>query len=78
MYNIILNKPGVTTEFCETETERDGFELFVTKAIIENIVNYTNKLISKTLEKIGQKVIQTGKYHHVNIVDAAKNQVSFK
>ena len=68
--NIISNKPGVTPEFCETETERDAFELFLTKAMIENIVNYTNKRINETLEKVGQEVIQTGKYPHVKIVDA--------
>ena len=68
--NIISNKPGVTPEFRETETERDAFELFLTKAMIENIVNYTNKRINETLEKVGQEVIQTGKYPHVKIVDA--------
>ena len=68
--NIILNKPWVTPEFCETETERDAFELFLTKAMIENIVSHTNKRINETLEKVGQEVIQTGKYPHVKIVDA--------
>ena len=38
--------------------------------MVENIENYTNKRINKTLEKVGQEVIQTGKYPHVNIVDA--------
>ena len=68
--NIISNKPGVTPEFCESETQRDAFELFLTKAMVENIENYTNKRINKTLEKVGQEVIQTRKYPHVKIVDA--------
>ena len=68
--NIISNKPGETPEFRETETERDAFELFLTKAMIENIANYTNKPINKILEKVGQEVTQTGKYPHVKIVDA--------
>ena len=70
MCNIISNKPGETPEFRDTEKERDAFELFLTKAMIENIANYTNKRINKTLEKVGQEVIQTGKYPHVKIVDA--------
>ena len=40
--NIISNKPGVTPEFRETKTERDAFELLLTKAMIENMVNSTN------------------------------------
>ena len=44
--------------------------MFLTKAMIENIVNYTNKRINETLEKVGQEVIETGKYLHVKIVDA--------
>ena len=70
MCNIISNKPGVTKEFRETETERDAFELFLTKAMIESIVNYTNKRINEILKKVGQEVIQTGKYPHVKTVDA--------
>ena len=42
MRNIISNKPGVTPEFRETKTERDAFELLLTKAMIENMVNSTN------------------------------------
>ena len=60
--NIISNKHGVTLEFRQTETERDPLQLFLTKAMIENIVNYTNKRINETLENVGQEVIQTGKY----------------
>ena len=33
-------------------------------------MNYTNKRINEILEKVGQEVIQTGKYPHVKIVDA--------
>ena len=57
--NIISNKPGLTPEFRETEIGRNAFELFLTKAMIENIVNYTNKRINETLKKVGQEVIQT-------------------
>ena len=53
-----------------TERRKHRNKLFLTKAMIENIVNYTNKRINKTLEKVGQEVIQTRKYPHVKIVDA--------
>ena len=67
--NIIPNKPGVAASFRNTQAERDAFELFFTKAMVEDIVISTNKRIEQTIAVVGEERLASNKYSHVKLVD---------
>ena len=66
---MIKNKPGVHGDARNTEMERDAFDFFLTKEIMESIVSYTNKRIKARLDQIPPEDIARGKYPHLKDID---------
>ena len=68
--NVIKNKPGVHGNSKNIRTEREGFEFYITEAMVQDIVNYTNKRITNTLKLIPEHKNETGKYPYLKTVDS--------
>ena len=68
---MIKNKPGVHGDTRNIETEKDAFDLFLPKEIMESITSYTNKAIEARLDQIPPEDIANEKYPPLKDISVA-------
>ena len=66
---MIKNNPCVYGDARNTETEKDAFDFFLIKEIMESSVSYANKRIKARLDQIPPEDIASRKYPHSKDID---------
>ena len=67
--DVINGKPGVTCQAEYAKSPKEGFDLLITPAMVDNIVKYTNLRIRRT---IPAEKIETGKYPYLKEAGAVE------
>ena len=67
--DVINGKPGVTCQAEYAKSPKEGFDLLITPAMVDDIVKYTNLRIRRT---IPAEKIETGKYPYLKEAGAVE------
>ena len=70
--DVIKGKPGVTRQAEHPKSPKEGFDLLITPAMIDDIVKYTNLRIRRTIQAFLAEKRETGKYPYLKEVDAVE------
>ena len=65
--DIMRQKPGLSKYSKNISTPKESFSLFITDSMLSSIVEFTNKKIVQTIEKVRNVLENSDKYPHVKV-----------
>ena len=70
--DVIKGKPGVTHQAEHAKSPKEGFNLLISPAMVDDIVKYTNLHIRRIIQAFPAEKRETGKYPYLKEVHAVE------